>query len=369
MSAALPIFLQNKIKEAIGEIITISDDKYDNKNRHHIEIVDDSIDSKIIINQIKNEFNANKKILVVCNTVRKSKEIYDLLTKPKKFIEKIMLYNSQFILMHRQQKEDLLTDWNEEDSPCIVVATQVVEVSLDIDFDVLFTECAPIDALVQRMGRVNRKGKEEKVKHEKDRVYVCKSDEKQKIYNDIFINETEKYLREFIIKFGNRLTEENFITILNKVYSDKNLDEDFSNDLKNGEMNFNKIQLSLNDIYDLDLDDKEIEDATTRKINYPKIDIIPYEKYGEEIRNLIIELIELREYKEIDTKDKINRIKNELNTKLVEYKVKIPVWLYKKFQYKEYNKEEKKYVIRYCKIKYSEEFGVSYDKEDGNFML
>jgi CRISPR-associated endonuclease/helicase Cas3 len=37
-----------------------------------------------------------------------------------------------------------------------VVATQVVEVSLDIDYDLLLTECAPMDALVQRAGRINR---------------------------------------------------------------------------------------------------------------------------------------------------------------------------------------------------------------------
>ncbi|MHA2643018.1 MAG: helicase-related protein, partial [bacterium JZ-2024 1] len=39
----------------------------------------------------------------------------------------------------------------------ILVATQVVEASLDIDADVLFTEIAPLDALVQRMGRVWRR--------------------------------------------------------------------------------------------------------------------------------------------------------------------------------------------------------------------
>ena len=40
--------------------------------------------------------------------------------------------------------------------PKILISTQVVEVSLDLDFQQGFTEPAPIDALVQRMGRINR---------------------------------------------------------------------------------------------------------------------------------------------------------------------------------------------------------------------
>ena len=40
--------------------------------------------------------------------------------------------------------------------PVVLVATQVVEVSLDIDFDTIFTEPAPLEALIQRFGRVNR---------------------------------------------------------------------------------------------------------------------------------------------------------------------------------------------------------------------
>ena len=41
--------------------------------------------------------------------------------------------------------------------PRLVVSTQVVEVALDIDYDILFTECAPPDAIAQRSGRVNRR--------------------------------------------------------------------------------------------------------------------------------------------------------------------------------------------------------------------
>jgi len=39
----------------------------------------------------------------------------------------------------------------------ILIATQIVEISLDINFEILFTEIAPVDSLVQRMGRINRR--------------------------------------------------------------------------------------------------------------------------------------------------------------------------------------------------------------------
>ena len=47
--------------------------------------------------------------------------------------------------------------FNTSNEACIVVSTQIVEVSLDISFDLMITECAPLDALVQRFGRINRK--------------------------------------------------------------------------------------------------------------------------------------------------------------------------------------------------------------------
>jgi CRISPR-associated endonuclease/helicase Cas3 len=48
---------------------------------------------------------------------------------------------------------------NKNALPKVMVATQVVEVSLDVDFEQGFFEIAPIDAIIQRMGRVNRSGK------------------------------------------------------------------------------------------------------------------------------------------------------------------------------------------------------------------
>ena len=75
-----------------------------------------------------------------------------------------MLVHSRFKRSRRAQLEsDLKNVYNEFSKACLVVSTQVVEVSLDISFDLMITECAPIDALIQRFGRINRKRTKETI--------------------------------------------------------------------------------------------------------------------------------------------------------------------------------------------------------------
>ncbi len=112
---------------------------------------------------IKKALDNGEKVLIICNQVKSSQERYDIL---KELLEDeklyttvpIMLIHSRFKRKDRQSLEVLLKDkYNNSTQACIVVATQVVEVSLDISFDLMVTETAPLDALIQRFGRINRK--------------------------------------------------------------------------------------------------------------------------------------------------------------------------------------------------------------------
>ena len=86
-------------------------------------------------------------ILIVVNTVQRCQELAKALHKYRP-----VCYHSKFIFLDRRQKERLIL----EDKPRLLIATQVVEVSLDLDYDVMLTECAAFDALAQHAGRVNR---------------------------------------------------------------------------------------------------------------------------------------------------------------------------------------------------------------------
>lgn len=98
-----------------------------------------------------------EKVLIVCNTVKRSQQIFEEISALFPKVPKMLLH-SRFRRKDRRDREERLENkFNKGQGPCIVVSTQVVEVSLDINFDRMITKAAPIDALVQRFGRVNRK--------------------------------------------------------------------------------------------------------------------------------------------------------------------------------------------------------------------
>ena len=104
-------------------------------------------------------FAAGEKVLVICNTVHGAQQQYRRLRELFPDVKRLLLH-SRFRRGDRAARERTLeTEFNNPAvaGPCLVVSTQVVEVSLDISFDRMLTEAAPLDALVQRFGRVNRR--------------------------------------------------------------------------------------------------------------------------------------------------------------------------------------------------------------------
>jgi CRISPR-associated endonuclease/helicase Cas3 len=120
---------------------------------------------------------------VICNTVRRAQDIYRVLDKARQDglldIEEdnLILFHARFPPIWRQAiEEQVLRKFGKPDedglSPyrpqkAIVVATQVIEQSLDLDFDLMITDLAPIDLLIQRAGRLHRHQRAERNGHER----------------------------------------------------------------------------------------------------------------------------------------------------------------------------------------------------------
>jgi CRISPR-associated endonuclease/helicase Cas3 len=107
---------------------------------------------------IVKKYQNGKNVIVIRNTVKSATQTYQQLKKEFDIDEQaIILYHSTFKKRDKIRKENLIFEKLKSDEPFILVATQIVEISLDIDFDVMFSDNAPIDSLIQRFGRVNRK--------------------------------------------------------------------------------------------------------------------------------------------------------------------------------------------------------------------
>jgi CRISPR-associated endonuclease/helicase Cas3 len=147
MTATLPTFLKREFTDAIGEHTEISADTelYQSFIRHRIKVADGLLSEHI--NEIQQRLDSGDRVLVVSNTVKQAQAIYNNLDASKK-----VLLHSAFNGVDRNKNEAKLMS----DEVKLLVGTQAIEVSLDIDYDVIFTEPAPLDALLQRFGRVNR---------------------------------------------------------------------------------------------------------------------------------------------------------------------------------------------------------------------
>lgn len=209
MTATLPPFVKDELKGFTN--VEFPEPELTPIKRHRIFVQEELIDSPLSLRLISDQFKSGKKVLIVCNTVRKAQEMYNNILQ--KLNLKPSLIHSRFIFKDRQLKESNITAINDPKHPPVIwIATQVVEASLDLDFDVLFTECSPIDSLLQRFGRCYRK----REYHEKTpNIHIFKA-EHCSVYDKELLDRTFKLLNDNFN--GSLLTENDKQNAINKVF-------------------------------------------------------------------------------------------------------------------------------------------------------
>nr|AHZ55876.1 Cas3 protein I-B [Salinispora fenicalii] len=172
MSATLPAVLADLVRDAIGdpvELVTAPAGL--TLPRHRLRLRPHHLTDEEALREARAHLTAGRSVLMVANNVADAQTVFDALAADAIAAhgpDGAILLHSRFRRMDRTRVERKIIDrYGAHRTDCgrrfpgLVVATQVVEVSLDVDFDLLFTSGAPLEALLQRFGRINRAGTRE----------------------------------------------------------------------------------------------------------------------------------------------------------------------------------------------------------------
>jgi CRISPR-associated endonuclease/helicase Cas3 len=191
MSATLPTLLLEELADGVeyehliskpaerGEVET------DVENLKGGKKLPDALGEREVSGMIDEALSSGS-VLVVVNTVERAAKCYRILKKilKKRHADKVVLLHGKMANIDREEREKRLFREN-----LVVVSTQVVEAGFDFDADLMLTELAPLDSLIQRAGRVARR------KGARGRVLVFDVDSPEP-YAEGLVEETRRLLLE-----------------------------------------------------------------------------------------------------------------------------------------------------------------------------
>lgn len=315
---------------------------YKSKRRILFEFREEDIENAI--EEIVKKYREGKKVLVIVNTVEKSIDITKKILEYFKDLikdENIILLHARFMYRDRKRKEEKLE--NLKDQPHIFVATQVCEVSLDVSYDFMFTELAPLPSLIQRFGRVNRYG--EKITEINVKIFKPKiKDKKHYPYSERELEVAEKIIKTF--QHDILTSEMNLLEELDKIQNYENFISDLNKEIK--KINLCSFENILQYFFSLDINEEDLKNLISYRESFTTL-IIPSPLMIEEkdIRDEVEKII-----KE-DMRNKDFKTRKYILAKIKEICIPIPFWWLKDFSY---YKDEKVFPIIFFKDKIYDKF-------------
>lgn len=348
MTATLPPIVKYFLEETIGkENIKIAekpfykeDDKGNIIIRHKIKYEEKDFEYNKILEKAK-----DKKVLIICNTVRRSQDVYKKIKERDKENTEINLLHSRFIFKDRKIKEKIIQNFasTKEKRVCrhsgIWISTQIVEASLDIDFDVLYTDMCSADSLLQRMGRCYRN---RIYKENEPNIFIYNNKDGKEIgVGTVYDRDIFEFSVEHIQEYNNQIfTEEDKQDYINKVYDIEKL-----KNIDNKNSYYNTIKKNIKDLEIFPIGGIDKETAEEQFRNIQNITVIPRIFYKELNEKNIFQ-----KYEEAFGENKIDII-----DEIMDYTLSAPLYF-------------KEYCIKEIKNKGLEHIFISnskYDKELG----
>lgn len=157
-SATIPSALAAELRHCLGGEqavyeVRLSNEELASYDRHIVHCLADENAAREYVKKCLSE---GKRVLFISNRVAAAQERYSWVSQAFPDVSALLIH-SRYRRGDRAQIEGRIEVFDKGPGPCIVCSTQVIEVSLDISFDTLVTDCAPLDSLIQRFGRVNRR--------------------------------------------------------------------------------------------------------------------------------------------------------------------------------------------------------------------
>ena len=311
------------------EVFLEAEEELFRRRRHRLRLEESSLTEAI--KEIVSKAQRGQRVLVIFNTVREAQSFYRQLID-KYCSEKVKLFHSRFTFGDRISKEKAVKDL-EKTKGSILIATQVVEVSLDISYDVLFSELSPLDALVQRLGRVNRRGESPPAETV---IFTRVSEGSRRIYSPGILNKSVTLLKNL----PEVPEEKDWVEAVDNLYEGVEETEDFRSEFEEGRRILNEVQKILG-CYTIDLTDEEMRARFTTRRGTPSVEVLPEKFYSRAV-----------EFKE----------KGE-GWRLVEFLVPVPIWWF--YAYEDYfPPRDPELGVIVTQLPYSSELGLSEPEED-----
>lgn len=367
LTATLPRIIVDLLKEE-GVEFELSENftKEELPVRHCVKVEESLIDTDLIVSK----YNKNK-ILVICNTVKEAQRVADEL-REKIGEAEINVFHSKFIRKDRNKKEKEILKLGHKNNKDygIWVTTQVVEASLDIDFDILFTELSDLNGLLQRMGRCYRNRPWDKNNEEYNcYVFIGKENEKNtgigEGLNGVVDSEIYKLSKDLIKnRLGGRITEEEKMKYVSELYTTENL--------KDTEY-YKRVKATLEYLDLIEAYEKEKQDVKKEFRDIRSTTIIPkiiYEKNQEIINKDIAFLKEYKKGLTADEKIKYQQERLEAKMRITEFTMSVHDYEMRFLTKNDMLKEKpieigKNQIIYVADCEYDEQNGFKIKKSNG----
>lgn len=343
--------------------------------RHKVRLIDDYINAEEIVDFYNKNIDLHSlKILVVVNTVTSAQNLYLHLSK-QIGKENVKLLHSKFTVEDRKNLEyEIIEDGKYENNKHIIwIATQVVEASLDLDFDFLFTEFAELSSLFQRMGRCNRKGLK-CIRVPNIYVYekiagglLCRdkagygTEKKGFIYYSLYELGKAALHKWKLQTSSSEMSEEDKICMINEFYNREKICEieknsSYSSYIKDYYDRYDR----LTEISGMDIQDSEMQDSFRTIVS---INAVPYDVYMNNFdlissieNEILAKRAEIRESNDKAAREKLKTDVLKLKDEIINFTLSVEPY---KADLKQYilDKWEKVYITRNS-YRYNSEIGL-----------